>query len=153
MILTREVANADNNAEDGDAKEVYADNDDDYEEGDADGSVKRLGDRTPLKAHWLVPLVLSEISEKPTNMSNADINYVIANYVKTSFITNAILQNARTIARDDFFGEPAHKVFFANALFAKMKECCHNVAVAMKDWKEVMRMLERVILSDLMRKK
>ena len=35
--------------------------------------------------------------------------------------------------------------------FAKMKECSHDVEVVSKDRYEVMRMLECVILSDLLR--
>ena len=85
-------------------------------------------------------------------MSNVDIRNVISNYIKARFITSAILQNARTMARDQVFGEPAHNVFFAYALFAKMKECGHDVEVVIKDWYEIMRMLERVILSDLLHK-
>ena len=56
------------------------------------------------------------------------------------------------MAREQIFGDPAHNVFFANALFAKMKECGHDVEVVIKDQYEVMRMLERVILSDLLQK-
>ena len=91
-ILMREDAKSDNNAGDGDAKEVCANNDYDYKEGDADDSVKRIQDRTPLKARWSVPLVLSKIAEK-SNMSNADMKHaVLANYIKPRFITSAILQ-------------------------------------------------------------
>ena len=53
------------------------------------------------------------------------------------------------MVRDEKFGQPAHNFFFADALFVKMKECGHDVEVVMKDRKEVLRMLERVILSFL----
>lgn len=123
-------------------------------EGDADSSVKRIQDCTPLKARWLIPLVLRLIAEKP-NMTNVDIrNVLLANYVKKKarFLTSAILQNARTMAGDKNFEEPACNVFFANALFAKLKECAHDAEVVIKERVEVLRMLERVILSDLLRK-
>jgi hypothetical protein len=125
--LTREVANADDNniAQGGDADQACANNDEAFdenhdgdEEGDADSSKKGIQDRTALKERWLVPLVLREIAEKP-NMSNADMRNVLSDYIKPRFITSAILQNARSVAREQIFGDPAHNVFFANALFAK----------------------------------
>ena len=157
--LTREVANADDNniAQDGDADQACANNDEAFdenhdsdEEGGADSSKKGIQDRTPLKARWLVPLVLREIAEKP-NVSNADLRNVLSDYIKPRFITSAILQNARSMAREQIFGDPAHNVFFANALFAKIKECGHDVEVVIKDRYKVMRMWEYVILSDLLR--
>ena len=80
-LLTREAANADNNAGDGDTEKACADYDDDYEESDADSSAKCIRDCTPLKARWLVTLVLSEIAEKP-NMSNTDVKNVFHYFAK-----------------------------------------------------------------------
>ena len=80
------MANADDNniAQDGDADQACANNDEAFdenhdsdEEGGADSSKKGIQDRTPLKARWLVPLVLREIAEKP-NMSNADMRNVLS---------------------------------------------------------------------------
>jgi hypothetical protein len=63
------------------------------EEDDADGKVKALRQRTPIKSRWIVPLLLNEIAEKP-NMSNAEMKHVISVYVKEKFITSSLLQNA-----------------------------------------------------------
>jgi hypothetical protein len=82
-------------------------------------------------------------------MSNAEMKHVVSAYVKEKFITSSLLQNARTMARDEIFGDPATNVFFANGLVEKMKECGIEVKVLMKDWKQVLRMLERVVLSNL----
>jgi hypothetical protein len=57
------------------------------------------------------------------------------------------------MARDEIFGDPATNVFFANVLVEKMKECGMGVRVLMKDWQQVLRMLEHVVLSYHMRKK
>ncbi len=56
------------------------------------------------------------------------------------------------MAREQIFGDHAHNVFFVNALFEKMKECGHDVEVVIKDRYDLMWMLERVILSDLLQK-
>ncbi len=40
------------------------------EEDDADRKVKAVRQGTPTKSHWIVPLLLKEIIEKP-NLSNA----------------------------------------------------------------------------------
>jgi hypothetical protein len=44
-------------------------------------------------------------------MSNADMKHVVSAYVKEKFIINSLLQNARTMARDKIFGDPAANVF------------------------------------------
>jgi hypothetical protein len=90
------------------------------EEEDADRKVKAVRQRTPIKSRWIVPLLLNEIAEKP-NMYNADMKHAVSAYVKEKFITSSLLQNARTMARDEIFGDPATNVFFANGLVEKIK--------------------------------
>ncbi len=52
------------------------------------------------------------------------------------------------MARDEIFGDPATNVLFTNGLVQKMKELGVDMKVIMKDWQEVLRMLEHVVLSD-----
>ena len=85
-------------------------------------------------------------------MSNAEMNHFGFAYVKEKFITSSLLQNARTKARDEIFGDLATNIFFANGLVEKMKECGIDVKVLMKDWQQILGMLERVVLSDHMGK-
>ncbi len=85
-------------------------------------------------------------------MSNAKMKHVVSAYVKEKFITSSLLQNARTMARDEIFGDPATNVFFANGLVEKMNECGVDVKVLIKDWQQILRMLEHVVLSDHMPK-
>jgi hypothetical protein len=80
------------------------------------------------------------------------MKHVVSAYVKEKLIISSLLQNARTMARDKIFRDPATNVFFANGLVKKMKECGVDVKVLMKDRQQVLRMLERVVLSDHMRK-
>ncbi len=70
------------------------------EEDDADGKVNAVRQRTPIKSHWIVPLLLNEIAEK-LNMSNSEMKHVVGVYMKEKFITSSLLQNARTMARDE----------------------------------------------------
>ncbi len=85
-------------------------------------------------------------------MSNAEMKNVVSPYVKEKFIASSLLQNARTMARDEIFGDPATNVVFANGLVKKMKECSIDVKVLMKDRQQVLWMLEHVVLSDHMHK-
>jgi hypothetical protein len=121
------------------------------EEEDADRKVKALCQCTPIKSSWIVSLLLNEIAEKP-NMSNVEMNHAVSAYVKEKLITSSLLQNARTMARDEIFGDLATNLFFANGLVKKMKECGIDVKVLMKDRQQVLRMLECEVLSDHMRK-
>jgi hypothetical protein len=80
------------------------------------------------------------------------MKHVVMAYVKEMFITSSLLKNARTMARDEIFGDLATNVFFANGLVKRMKGCGIDVKVLMKDWKKVVRMLKCVVLSDLIHK-
>ncbi len=152
-IKTREVTKANDDPADEivyDVEEKMADEDEaSLKEDDADGKVIAICQRTPIKSRWIVPLLLNEIAEKP-NMSNAEMKHVVSTYVKENFITSSFLQNARAMARDEIFGDPATNVFFANGLAKKMKECSVDVKVLMKDWQQVLLMLNRVVISDHM---
>ncbi len=154
-ITTREVTKANDDPADEflhDGEEKVADEDKaSVEEDDADGTEKAVRQRTPIKSRWIVPLLLKETMEKP-NMSNTEMKHLVSAYVKDKFITKALLQNARTMARDEIFGDPATNVLFANGLVQKMKELGVDAKVILKDWQEVLRMLERVVLSDQIRK-
>ncbi len=151
-IKTREVTKANDDPADEIVYDVEEKADEDkasLEEDDADGKVNAVCQHTPIKSRWIVPLLLIEIAEKP-NTANVEMKHVVSTYVKEKFITSSLLQNARTMARDEIFGDPATNVFFANGLVKKMKECGVNVKVLMKDRQQVLRMLERVVLSDHM---
>ncbi len=154
-IETREVTKANNDPTDEivyDIEEKETDEDEaSLEEDDADGKVKAVRQRTPIKSRWIVHLLLNEIAEKP-DMSDVEMKHVVSVYVKEKFITSSLLQNARTMARDEIFGDQATNVFFANGLVEKMKECGVDVKVLMKDWHQVLWMLEPVVPSDHMRK-
>ncbi len=155
-IKTREVTKANDDPADEvvyDVEEKVADEDEaSLEEEGADGKVNAVHQRTPIKSRWIVPLLLNEIEEKP-NMSNAKMKHVVSTYVKEQLIASSLLQNARTMARDEIFGDLATNVFFANGLLKKMKECGVDVKVLMKDWQQVLQILECVVLSDHMHKK
>ncbi len=154
-IKTREVTKDNDDPADEivyDVEEKVADEDKaSFGEDDADGKVNAVCQCTPIKSHWIVPLLLNEFMEKP-NMSNAEMKHVVSAYVKEKFITSSLLQNTRSMARDEIFGDPATIIFFANGIVKKMKECGVDVKVLMKDWQQVLRMLEGVMLSDHMRK-
>ncbi len=148
-IETREVTKTNDDPADEivfDVEEKVADEDKvSLEEEDADREGEAVCQHTPIKTPWIVPFLLNEIAEKP-NMSNVEMKQVVSMYVKEKFITSSLLQNARTMARDEIFGDPATNVFFANGQVEKMKECAVDVKVLMKDRQQVLPMLECVVL-------
>ncbi len=80
-IVTREVTKANDDPTDEivyDIEEKVVDEDEaTLEEDDADGKVKAVCQRTPINSHWIVPLLLNEIAEKP-NISNAEMKHVVS---------------------------------------------------------------------------
>ncbi len=113
-IETREVTTANDDPADEivyDIEEKVADEDKaSLEEDDADGKVKAVRQHTPIKPRWIVPLLLNEIAEKP-NISNVEMKHVVSAHVKGKFITSSLLQNAKTMARNEIFGDPATIIF------------------------------------------
>ncbi len=113
-IQTREATFADDDPREDiihDGQDKVADEDEaSFEEGDADGNVKQVRQCTPIKSHWIFPLLLSEIAEKP-NIFNAEMKHVVSAYVKKKFITSSLLQNARTMARDEIIGDRLRTYF------------------------------------------
>ncbi len=92
-------------------EEKVADEDEaSLEEDDAAKKVEALCQCTPIKSRWIIPLLMNEIAEKQ-NMSNEEMKHVLSAYVKEKFITSSLLQNARTMARDEIFGDSATNVF------------------------------------------
>ncbi len=72
------------------------------EEGKAD---RKSCFRTPFKAHWTF-LLIKEVIEKTPNMTNRGMKNVAMDYVKSNFMSTSLLQNARTFARSEIFGDP-----------------------------------------------
>ncbi len=66
---------------------------------------------------------------KTPNLSNREMKNLMADYVKDKFLTPSLLQNARTYARTEGFGDPAINVLFSNGLVEKMKEDGHHIVV------------------------
>jgi hypothetical protein len=135
---------------------------DDFEDGNADGSdadgsvtIKESKNarktRTPIKACWIYPFIKCEIVQTP-NMSNRKMKNLLVVYVKEKFMTSSLMQNAWPFACDEIFGDTSQNVMFSNALVDKIEEGGHDVVMVLKDRLEVMTMLERVVLSDKMRK-
>ena len=143
-------------------------NDDDVDGviGDADGSDNEVmsvtqstrGRRTPMKSctpmksRWLFPLIKEVIAKTP-NLPNREMKNLLADYVKDKNLTPSLLQNARTFARMEIFGDPANNVLFLNGLVEKMKEGGHHVLAVIKERLVVMKMLEHVVLSEEMTRK
>jgi hypothetical protein len=81
-----------------------------------------------------------------------EMKNLLAVYVKEEFMTSSLIQNAWSFACDEIFGDPLQNVMVSNALVDKIEEGGHDVIMVLRDWLEVMKMLEHVVLSDKMRK-
>ena len=141
---------------DDDGVEWDADGLSDEDEGDNEQTKQQrkynsLLTRTPIKARWLLPFIKDKIADTP-NMSNREMRNVLTEYMRPKFLTSSLLQNARKMSRDEIFGDPSRNVLYIKGLVEKMEEAGHDVHLVVKDHIEVMKMLERVIVTDEMRK-
>ena len=131
--------------------EVNGNEDDvhEIEEGETD---KKSKHHTPLKARWIFRLI-NEVIEKTPNLSNREMKNILMDYVKSNFMMTSLLQNARTFARSEAFGDPSKNVCFLNGLIETMKKGGHEVLAVVKSRaEELMKMLEHVVLSEQMMK-
>ena len=109
--------------------------------------------RTPFKAEWLLPLLRSEISETP-NMSNKKCRAILLDYIKDKFITEALLQNARTLTKQAIFGNPSINVQYATALKEEMEKQGHSVdLVAMNALTLINRIADLVVTEEVEKQK
>ena len=130
--------------------EVNGNEDDvhEIEEGETD---KKSKHHTPLKARWIFRLI-NEVIEKTPNLSNREMKNILMDYVKSNFMMTSLLQNVRTFARSEAFGDPSKNVCFLNGLIETMKKGGHEVLAVVKSRAELMKMLEHVVLSEQMMK-
>ena len=163
IALSQDSENFEDVATEPDGLEVVDENDDDHADGvmgdadgDADGVIMSVAkgnrNRSPIKSRWIFPLIKEVISKAP-NLSNREMKNILSDYIKVKFQSTSLLQNARTFARTEIFGDPANNVLFLNGLVEKMKEGGHHVLAVIKERSEVMKMLERVVLSEEMTRK
>jgi hypothetical protein len=136
----------------GDADGLSDDDDgDDEETPKQQRKYKSLVPRTPIKALWLLPFINDKIADTP-NISNREMRNLLTDFIRPKFLTASLLQNARKMSRDETFGDPSQNVYYIKGLVAKMEEAGHDVRLVLKNHIEVLKMLERVIVSDEMRK-
>ena len=113
---------------------------------------KKNCNRSPMKSGWIFHLIKEVIAKMP-NILNREMKTILSDYIKVKFLSTSLLQNARTFARTEVFGDPGNNVLFLNGLVQKMKEGGHHAVVVIKEHSEVMKMLERVMLSEEMEQK
>ena len=95
----------------------------------------------------IVPLLIPEISQTP-NLNNKRCKNILAHHIKTKFMTESLLQNARTITKLAVFGYPEHNVQYADALCSELKTQGHDCVMIQHDALHVRRMLEEDILQE-----
>ena len=162
IALSQDSDNFEDVATEADGLEVVEENDDDADgvmgdaDGDANGVIMSVAkgnrNRSPMKSRWIFPLIKEVIAKAP-NLSNGEMKNILSDYIKVKFQSTSLLQNARTFARTEIFGDPANNVLFLNGLVEKMKEGGHHVLAVIKEHSVVMKMLEHVVFSEEMTRK
>ncbi len=77
---------------------------------------------------------------------------ILMDYVKSNFMRTSLLQNVRTFAQSEVFGDPSKNVCFFKGLIETMRKGGNEVLAVVKSRAEVMKMLEHVVLSKQMTK-
>jgi len=103
--------------------------------------------RSPFRAEWLIPFILSTIAETPM-ASNMMLRAIQKPYAKEAFLANGILQVARTTARKLLFGTPLENVKYIQLVANRLCEQGHHVSIKYTMRKETIKNVERLVVSE-----
>ena len=96
--------------------------------------------RSPIRAQWLIPIIHSTIAEAPM-ASNQMLRAIMKPYAKESFLTDGIIQVARTTARKLLFGTPSENVEYTHHVATRLREQGHYVSIKYTTRKETIKNL------------
>jgi hypothetical protein len=102
---------------------------------------------TPLRSAILVPIVRDAVAQRP-NLSNKDMMQLLKLYVKPLFLTRALLQNTRTNARFEIFGNPEDNVKCVHLLKETLSQLGHQVEILTSPPGDVLFQLMEIIVEE-----
>ena len=102
---------------------------------------------TTLQTKWLTVLMSDVIREKP-NVSNADMRTYLSAYATDQCFTDNVLQNTRTKAKLEIFGQPRDNVQYAYHLKAAMDQRGHPCELILVNRGSVMSSISQVVVED-----
>jgi hypothetical protein len=109
--------------------------------------------KTPFMIAMIVPLVLKVVALDPA-VTNKSLRSFLEQYGNPVFMTDAIIQEARTQARMELFGTPSTNVKYAESVMNELKAQGHIVHMKFTTRRETLKNIERlVILEELLRRK
>ena len=103
--------------------------------------------RSPIRAQWLIPIILSTIAKAPM-ASNMMLIALLKPYAKESFLTNGIIQAAWTTAGKLLFGTPSENVQYTQHVATRLREQGHYVLIKYTTRNETMKNVERLVVSE-----
>jgi hypothetical protein len=109
--------------------------------------------KTPFLTAMIVPLILRLVAVNPS-VSNKTLRSLLEQYGKPNFMTDSIIQEARTQACMELFGTPDTNVKYAEAIMNEMKAQGHIVHMKFTMRRETLKNIGRiVILEESLRRK
>jgi hypothetical protein len=82
--------------------------------------------KTPFRTAMIVPLILKVIAVDPA-VTIKTLRSFLEQYGKPTFMPDAIIQEAHTQARMDFFGTPSTNIKYVESVMNEMKAQGHIV--------------------------
>jgi hypothetical protein len=109
--------------------------------------------RSPFRAQWLIPIIQSTIAKAPM-ASNMMLRAILKPYAKKAFLTDGIIQVARTTARKLIFGTPSKNVKYTHHVANCLRKQGHHVLIKYTTRKETIKNVEPfVVCEELLRLK
>ena len=73
---------------------------------------------------------------------------ILKPYAKESFVTDSIIQVARTTAQKLIFGTPSENIQYTHHVATRLREQGHYVSIKYTTWKETIKNVERLVVSE-----
>ena len=143
------IASDTDDEEDGDYEESEVENGDD-ELDNVDSDDEKGIPRSPFLAVWLVPIIRPAIARAPMT-SNSSLKEILKLYGNDFAFTKSILQKARTLARNEIFGDGKNNAQYVLALKDELELRGHFVQVLLSTRAEALNRLLLVVLAEEIR--
>jgi hypothetical protein len=112
---------------------------------DADAKPEKL--TLPFRTKWIVPLILPIIVDIPAIWNKNLIQALLAYSLDTS-LTDLILQEARTEARDQLFGKADKNPKYVEGMKSELEKNGHIVELLYTNRKETLQNVERLVIDE-----
>lgn len=110
-------------------------------------STKERNPPTPLDMQWVANIIKPMLADDPS-LSYSDIRTKMKDYANDYAVTDALIQDAKELAREELFGSPEQNVKYASGVASELVAMGHHVELKFGSRKDVDLRIGKVVLME-----